>query len=166
MKLCLPFGCLFDRAPEVRFWSSGPRRDHWQERKPSRRRKEGEVGRSGEAQCEMFHDLMAELLHCCLTNESLVFEWHQWSSHSSSSSPFLFPFSVCHPSPLPSIHYCQSISSKKTSYYNSPYMVNTTHITQHTFTNSLTPVNVLTHTGLMRDIINDDLWRLCLSPPW
>lgn len=115
MKLCLPFGCLFDRAPEVWFWSSGPRRDHWQERIPSRRKKEGEVGRNGKAQCEMLHCLMAGLLHFCLTNESLAFEWHHWSLPSSSSSSFLFPFSVCHPSPLPSIHYCQSFFSKKTS---------------------------------------------------
>lgn len=164
MFKCCWFGCLFDQTTEVQYWSSDPHQDHWQEQKPSRRKKEGEVGRNEKAQCEMFHYLTAELLHFCLTNESLRFEWHHWSlffhsmpSSSSSLSFFSHSLFAVHRPSLPTTIVSlfpksrQAIQDTLNGKHNS-YTLNRTVYSRwfsltprHTFTNSLTWVSAHTH---------------------
>lgn len=124
-------------------------------------------------------NLMAELLHCCLTNESLPFEWHHWSlvfhsmpsSFSSSLSFFShFQSAIHRPTPPSTIisrshQRRQAIQVTIHGKHNSYTVNRTVYSLWFSITNSLTPANVLTHTRLMRDIINDDLWWLCLSLP-
>lgn len=102
----------------------------------------------------MKHECMSDIIEAC----------------SLSSSP------ASHCPSLPSIHYCQFLSSTQPQLaihnkHNS-YPVNITvnaligYHSLHTSVNSMTCADVHTRTRLMRDVINDDLWRLRLSPQW
>ncbi len=120
-----PVWHLFDRITEVRFealtltrindkkgnLAGGERKERWEEmEKPS-------------VKC-----FTAELLHCCLTNEPLVFEWHHWSlffhsmPSSSSSSLHLFSHtqSVIHRPSLPCTFV--SLSTQRRQGYTSHHM--------------------------------------------